>query len=93
MNTKINVRRFGLAFGITGALFYLGCITVMLLTGREGTIGFFNNLLHGLDVTPIVRMNMPWWESLIGIVETFVIAWLAGACIAAINNASLRQKT
>lgn len=93
MNTTINVRKFGLAFGITGALVYLGCIAVMVLSGREGTIGFFNNLLHGLDVGPIVRMNIPWWEGLIGIVQTFIVAWLTGACIAAIYNASLRQKT
>lgn len=37
-------------------------------------------------------MNIPWWEGLIGIVATFVVAWLAGACIAAIYNGSLRQK-
>ncbi len=91
MNTTINVRKFGLAFGITAALIYFGCALVMVIVGREGTITFFNNLLHGLDVASIIRMNIPWWEGLIGMVEVFVIAWFFGACIAAIYNVSLRK--
>src|SRR5690606_35731745 len=82
MNTKINVRNFGLAFGIAGALLYLGCALVMVFAGREGTITFFNNLLHGLDVAPIIRMDIPWWEGLIGILEVFIISWVFGACVA-----------
>lgn len=86
MNT-INVKKFGLAFGITGALLYLGCILVMIIAGREGTILFFNSLLHGLDTAPIIRMDIPWWEALIGIIQTFIISWLVGACIAGLYNA------
>ncbi len=85
---NINIKRFGLAFGLTGALLYLGCILVMVTVGREGTIQFFNSLFHGLDTSSIIRMYVPWWEGLIGIVEIFIIGWLVGACIAAIYNVS-----
>lgn len=92
MNT-INIKKFGLAFGITGALLYLGCILVMIIAGREGTILFFNSLLHGLDTAPIIRMDIPWWEALIGIIQTFIIAWLVGACIAGLyNNFNYKNK-
>lgn len=85
----LNVKKFGFAVGTTGSLLYIGCIAVMFLAGREGTVLFFNNLLHGLDVSSIIRMNMPIWEAAIGIIQTFVLGWLIGACIAAIYNASV----
>ena len=87
MNTTINVKKFGLATGLTGALLYLGCAIVMATVGHDGTVKFFNSLLHGLDVSTIVRMNVPLWEAGVGIVETFVLGWLVGACIAGFYNA------
>jgi hypothetical protein len=89
---RINVKKLGLAFGITGALFYLGCILLMLTVGHSGTVTFFNSLLHGLDVSSIVRMNVPLWEAGIGIIETFILSWLVGACIAAIYNVLTKEK-
>jgi hypothetical protein len=92
MNTTINVKKFGLATGLTGALLYLGCMIVMTTVGREGAIKFFNSLMHGLDVSSIVRMHVPLWEAGAGIVETFVLGWLIGACIAGFYNALLFKK-
>lgn len=83
---SIHIKRFGLACGITGAILYLGCVIVMASIGRDGTIQFFNSLLHGVDTTSIIRMNVSFTEALMGITETFILSWLAGACIAAIYN-------
>ena len=88
----INVKKFGFAVGATGALLYLGCMLVMFVIGSDNAARFFNTLLHGLDVSGIIRMNMPFWEAVIGIVETFILGWLTGACIAAIYNATVRTK-
>ena len=85
MNT-INIRKMGMAFGLTVAFLYLGCFGIMEIVGREGSIKFFNSLIHGVDFSPVVRMNMARWEVLIGTVETFVLFWLIGACIAAFYN-------
>jgi len=82
----IKIRKFGLAFGVTGVLLYFGCILLMLTVGRDGTIQFFNSLFHGLDVAPISRMNVPIQEVIMGIVQTFVLGWLIGACIAGVYN-------
>jgi hypothetical protein len=92
MNSTINVKRFGFAVGITLALLYLGCMIVMLTVGHEGFVKFFNSLLHGLDVSTIMRMNVPIWEGLIGIAETFILGWLIGACIAGFYNAAVKRK-
>ena len=83
---RIKIARFALAFGTTSALLYFGCVLVMLVAGREVTVQFFNSLLHGLDVSSIIRMDMPLWEAGIGLAETFILGWLVGATIAAIYN-------
>ena len=88
----INVKRMGLAFGLTGALLYLGCIIVMATVGHEGSVKFFNSLIHGVDFSSVVRMNMPGWEAIIGIFETFILSWLTGGCIAGLYNISSRKE-
>lgn len=88
---EIAITRFGLAFGFTFALFYIGCLILMMTVGQEGTIFFFNSLLHGIDVTTIVRMDVPFWEACLGIFETFILGWFMGAIIASIYNLSLTR--
>lgn len=88
----INIRKFGFATGLTGALLYLGCIIVMTTVGHDGTVKFFNSLLHGLDVRSLIRMNVPFWEVCMGIVETFILGWLIGASVAAIYNSTIKPK-
>ncbi|MBK5193758.1 MAG: hypothetical protein JJE07_11210 [Flavobacteriaceae bacterium] len=88
---KLNVKKLGLAIGLTGALLYLGCMILMTTVGHDGTVKFFNNLLHGLDTSSVIRMDIPLWEAGIGIIETFILGWLIGACIAAIYNATIKE--
>jgi hypothetical protein len=88
----IDIKRFGLAFGATLAIFYLGCVFVMATVSREATIHFFNSLLHGIDFTPIIRSNIPVWEMVIGITEMFILGWFTGARIASIYNFALTKK-
>ncbi|MET4081783.1 hypothetical protein ABIB40_001732 [Pedobacter sp. UYP30] len=91
MNSTINVKKFGLAVGLTVSLLYLGCMLVMVTIGHAGSVQFFNNLLHGLDVSTILRMNVPLWEAGIGLVKTFILGWLVGACIAGFYNMSIKK--
>jgi uncharacterized protein DUF5676 len=88
---RLNVKKLGFAFGFTGALIYLGCMIVMITTGQEGTIKFFNSLLHGLDTTNIIRMDVSLLEAFFGVIQTFIISWLAGASIAAFYNAQIKK--
>lgn len=88
---KLSIKRLGMAVGSTGAILYLGCILLMITVGREGTIWFFNSLLHGLDTSSIIRMNVPVWQALLGIVQTFILGWLIGAVIASVYNIGLKE--
>tara|TARA_R110002050_G_scaffold124313_2_gene243340 strand:+ start:3974 stop:4258 length:285 start_codon:yes stop_codon:yes gene_type:complete len=89
---KLSIKRLGMAFGSTGAILYLGCILLMVTVGREGTIWFFNSLLHGLDTTSIIRMDVPFWQALLGIGQTFILGWLIGALTASIYNFGLNTE-
>lgn len=88
----LNIKKMGMAVGTTGAVLYIGCIILMVSVGREGTIFFFNSLLHGLDVEPIIRMNVPPLDAFLGIVQTFILGWLVGALAAAIYNIGLEEE-
>ncbi len=63
----------------------------MLFAGSSGTIAFFNTLLHGLDVSSIIRTEIPLSEFFIGIVASFILGWLTGAIVAWVYNFSLRS--
>ena len=87
----INVKKMGLAVGLTFALLHLGCVSVMLFTSHETTIAFFNSLLHGLDVASILRTDISMKEMIYGFVQIFVLGWLTGASIASIYNFQLTK--
>ncbi len=82
----LSPRRLGVAFGGTGAVFYVGCIITMSTVPRERAVLFFNSLLHGIDIAPVLREEVPLGEVALGIVTTFVLGWFAGALIAAFYN-------
>ncbi|GAB4257579.1 MAG: hypothetical protein Kow0027_24880 [Saprospiraceae bacterium] len=86
----IDIRKFGLAVGATWAILYIGCAVVMMTVGQSGTIAFFNSLLHGLDVGSIIRPEVPLSEFFIGLLESFILGWLVGACIAGIYNFTIK---
>ena len=88
---KLNVKKLGFALGLTGAIIYLGCVLVMATAGKEGSILFFNSLLHGLDVTTITRMNVSVLEALFGFIQTFILGFIVGALIAAFYNSQIKS--
>jgi len=88
---NLSIKRFGFALGAVSALLYLGCMFVMLTVPKEAVIRFFNSLMHGVDVTPIMRWDMPWWEAMVGVVEIFILGWLVGAAMAMFYNLAAKK--
>lgn len=89
--SRLSVLRLGFALAAASALTYLGCVLVMATVPQDVAVRFFNSLLHGVDVEPIMRWEMPWWEMAIGVLETFVLAWLFGALVAALYNVTIKE--
>ena len=88
----LSPRRTGLAFAATGTLFYLLCMLTMATVSHEQAVLFFNSLLHGLDVGPVLRDQVPTGEVLLGLTSTFVLGWLAGALFACFYNLGRRDR-
>ena len=89
----LNVPRFSLAFGVASALLYVGCVVFMAVLGQQSTITFFNSLLHGLDVRLIIRMDVPLRDTIIGIIETFILGWVFGAIIGGVYNLGIEPRS
>lgn len=88
----LSPKRLGFALGATSALLYLGCVFVMLTVPQPAVVAFFNSIMHGWDVEPIMRWDMPWWEAVVGVVEIFILSWLVGAVIAVLYNVTIDRK-
>ena len=89
----LNVQRFSFAFGVASALLYVGCAVFMAVLGKQSTITFFNSLMHGLDVRLIIRMDVPFQDTIIGIIETFILGWVFGAVIGLVYNLGREEKS
>jgi len=78
--------KFGLAFGIAGVVLYLGCMLLMTSLGQDGTVWFFNSILHGFDISNSIRMDVPIVDSAAGIFFTGIIGFLMGWGVAIVYN-------
>ena len=82
----LSANTLGASVCLTGVIFYVGCMITMATVPREQSVKFFNSLLHGIDVEPILRESVPPGEVAIGIVTTFALGWIAGLLIAHFYN-------
>lgn len=83
---RINAKLMGLACGLTGMLLYIACMIAMAIIGHNGSVKIANSLLHGLDVSSIIRMEVPILESVMGILESFILFGIIGVCISGFYN-------
>ena len=83
---KLDIKKLGLAFGFTFAGLYLACVVFMMFASRETIIFLSNSLMHGIDVTPIIRMNVPLCEAILGFVCMLVFGGIMGIAIGWIYN-------
>ncbi len=88
---RLSPIRLGLSFGATGVVFYLGCMLTMAIVPHSQALVLYNSMLHGFDVTPILRPSVPIGESVLGLIATFIGGGLAGCMIAGFYNWGLRR--
>ncbi|MEJ2701275.1 MAG: DUF5676 family membrane protein [Sedimentisphaerales bacterium] len=84
--SRLSVTRLGFAFAALFAVLYAVSMVIVMTGPRDTVIAFFNSIFHGIDVAPIMRWEMPWWEMVVGILEVFIIGWLYGAALANLYN-------
>jgi protein-S-isoprenylcysteine O-methyltransferase Ste14 len=79
---RLNTKASGFAVGGGLALLYLASVFVIHTLPRHVAIYFLNSIVHGIDVTPILRWEMPWWEMVVGVLHVFILGWLFGSALA-----------
>ena len=82
----LSANTLGASIGLTGVIFYVGCMITMATVPRAQSVRFFNSLLHGIDVEQILRESVPPGEVAVGIVTIFALGWIAGLLIAHFYN-------
>jgi hypothetical protein len=90
---RLSVTRLGFALGTVFAALYGVSMVIVMGGPRETVVAFFNSVLHGIDVAPIMRWDMPWWEMVVGIIEVFIFGWLLGMATASLYNLGRRPET
>ena len=85
----INVKKMGLSLGLTLVVLRVGCVIVFSLVSREQAISFFNTLLCGIDIGQILNMQTSTLSIVYGVIQIFILGWLAGALMASIYNLQL----
>ena len=50
----------------------------MATVAHDEAVVFFNSLLHGLDVGPILKASLPVSQVALGLVSIFILCWFAG---------------
>lgn len=91
-NFMIDPRKLGISIGFTFFLLYIGCMILMYYLGHDGTVTYFNNMLHGIDISTIVKMNITLAEAFAGIIEIFILGTFIGICIGGFYNILLRGR-
>jgi hypothetical protein len=86
----LNPNYLALAFGAAGVVFYLGCVLTMATVSHDKAVVFFNSLLHGIDVGPILKAGVPASQVALGLVTIFILCWFAGLLIAGTYNLGVR---
>ena len=64
----------------------------MELVSRETFVLLANSLCHGMDMGSVIRMDIPWWESALGMAEVFLICLIFGYITAVLYNKLLRPQ-
>lgn len=82
---NINVKASGLAFAIVSTILSLLCALSYWLFPNL-TIGYFNYIVHGIDITPLTTRSISLSNVLIGLVIVFISAYLIGALLAITYN-------
>lgn len=90
---NINVKTMGIAFGLTGALLYLGCMISMTAIGGGAINHFFDNFFPPTNVLLTLRTNIPLWKVAVGMLPAFLLFGFTGFCIAGIYNKMLPKKS
>lgn len=89
---NLNPRVIALSLGSVSGIVYIACVLLFAIAPRAG-IALANTMVHGLDLTLIMRPSMaPFGAIIVGLAEIAVLGYLVGWLFAAVYNYFLNKK-
>ena len=85
MALVLEPRKTGISLAIVFGLAYIACAVLFAII-PAAALNFFANLFHGIDITQITKSSVPLSNTLLGLVESIVLAYLAGWVFAVAYN-------
>ncbi len=85
MTQKLNVKNFALASALVGGIVYFVC-ALLYWINSEFLIRVGNYLIHGIDLTKIMRTDLTLSSTMIGLILTLILVYLIGSLFAKIYN-------
>lgn len=83
----INIRKMGLALGLTMVVLRIGCIILFSVVSHDQAVSFLRTLLCGVDVSPILLSEgMTVQDIIFSLIQVFVLGWLVGSLFASFYN-------
>jgi len=90
---KLNISKFGIALGLAFGIGFLLCNLVLLIGGKEFSLGILNAIFHDADFKPIMADNgFSFGKLLAGMGILFVVGTFIGWFTALIYNAMSKAK-
>lgn len=84
--SKLNTNQVGLSLAIVFAIIYILCAILVAILPLQTIITYSNYVMHGIDITTIAAKTISPVGLIIGIIEIFVLGYIAGALFAFFYN-------
>ena len=82
---KLNPRTVALSLASVLTLISLAC-AILFILAPTFTLGFFNNIFNGTDLTKIAKTSLPMTNVIIGLIEVFIASLIIGWLFTIIYN-------
>ncbi len=72
--STLDPMRLGLAVAATSLVLFLGCTLVLFALPHDRAVELFNNLLHGVNIEPILRPTPGLVPTILSGAATFILS-------------------
>ena len=85
MEDKLNAKKVAFSLAGASAIIYIIC-AILIAIFPIGTVKVFGFLFHGIDISKISRMSVPFTSTILGLIEIIALSMLFGFVFAKIYN-------
>ena len=81
----LDAKKVGLALAVLFGIIYIVCALLFAIIPGT-TLNIFSSLFHGIDISQIARDSVSIGSTIVGLIETIILAFIIGWLYAKIYN-------